>query len=77
MRKRCGLFDERFVGKGNTMAGALIHDRLQFAVTATFHYLVTQLTMGRALLLFYLNSRALWTGESHYRDAVLSISLSE
>src|SRR5690606_34240663 len=45
------------------------YDRLQFAVTATFHYLFPQLTMGLALLLFYLNSRALWTGESHYRDS--------
>lgn len=51
------------------MASALLYDRLQFAVTATFHYLFPQLTMGLALLLFYLNSRALWTGEAHYQDA--------
>lgn len=51
------------------MASALLYDRLQFAVTATFHYLFPQLTMGLALLLFYLKSRALWSGESHYDDA--------
>ncbi len=51
------------------MASALLYDRLQFAVTATFHYLFPQLTMGLALLLFYLNSLALRTGDSHYRDA--------
>jgi cytochrome d ubiquinol oxidase subunit I len=51
------------------MASALLYDRLQFAVTATFHYLFPQLTMGLALLLFYFNSRALWTGEVHYHDA--------
>jgi cytochrome d ubiquinol oxidase subunit I len=51
------------------MASALLYDRLQFAVTATFHYLFPQLTMGLALLLFYLKSRALWTGESHYQEA--------
>lgn len=50
------------------MASALLYDRLQFAATATFHYLFPQLTMGLALLLFYLKSRALWTGESHYGD---------
>ena len=50
------------------MSSALLYDRLQFAVTATFHYLFPQLTMGLALLLCYLKSRALWTGESHYDD---------
>jgi len=48
------------------MESALFYDRLQFAVTATFHYLFPQLTMGLALLLFYLRSRALWTGDEHY-----------
>ncbi len=51
------------------MTSALFYDRLQFAVTATFHYLFPQLTMGLALLLFYLKSRALWSGDSHYQDA--------
>jgi cytochrome d ubiquinol oxidase subunit I len=44
---------------------ALLYDRLQFAITATFHYLFPQLTMGLALLLFYLRSRALRTGDEH------------
>ena len=48
------------------MQSALFYDRLQFAVTATFHYLFPQLTMGLALLLFYLRSRALRTGDEHY-----------
>jgi cytochrome d ubiquinol oxidase subunit I len=50
------------------MAGALLFDRLQFAVTAGFHYLFPQLTMGLALLLLYLRSRALWTGDRHLLD---------
>jgi cytochrome bd ubiquinol oxidase subunit I len=48
------------------MASALLYDRLQFALTATFHYLFPQLTMGLALLLFYFRSRALQTGDEHY-----------
>jgi cytochrome d ubiquinol oxidase subunit I len=48
------------------MEDALLYDRLQFATTATFHYLFPQLTMGLALLLFYLRSRALWSGQEHY-----------
>jgi cytochrome bd ubiquinol oxidase subunit I len=51
------------------MADALLYDRLQFAATATFHYLFPQLTMGLALLLFYLRSRALTTGDEHYHHA--------
>lgn len=49
------------------MASALLYDRLQFAVTATFHYLFPQLTMGLALLLLYLRTRALTTGDEHYQ----------
>src|SRR5881397_3186671 len=49
------------------MASALLYDRLQFAATATFHYLFPQLTIGLALLLLYLRSRALWTGDEHYQ----------
>jgi cytochrome bd ubiquinol oxidase subunit I len=37
-------------------------------VTPTFHYLFPQLTMGLALLLCYLKSRALWTAETYYDD---------
>jgi cytochrome d ubiquinol oxidase subunit I len=47
------------------VASALIYDRLQFAVTATFHYLFPQLTMGLAFLVCYLRSRALATGDEH------------
>lgn len=50
------------------MASALLYDRLQFAFTATFHYLFPQLTMGLALLLLYLRSRALVTGDDHYHQ---------
>ncbi|MFM8550781.1 MAG: cytochrome ubiquinol oxidase subunit I [Nitrospiraceae bacterium] len=49
------------------MASALLYDRLQFAFTATFHYLFPQLTMGLALLIVYLKSRALRTGDEHDR----------
>lgn len=50
------------------MASALLYDRLQFAFTATFHYLFPQLTMGLALLLLYLRSRALTAGDEHYQE---------
>ena len=39
---------------------ALTVDRLQFAFTATFHYLFPQLTMGLALLIIILKSLAVW-----------------
>lgn len=51
------------------MEDALLYDRLQFAFTVTFHYLFPQLTMGLALLIFYLKSRALWTGDEHFNAA--------
>lgn len=41
-------------------------DRLQFAFTITFHYIFPQLTMGLALLLVYLKTKALRTGDEHY-----------
>lgn len=44
---------------------ALLYERLQFAVTATFHY---QLTMGLALLLVYLRSRDLLSDGDHFHD---------
>ena len=50
------------------MPSALLYDRLQFAFTCTFHYLFPQLTMGLALLLLYLRSRALATGDEHYHQ---------
>lgn len=53
------------------MASALLYDRLQFAFTVTFHYLFPQLTMGLALLLLYLRSRALVSGDEHYHRVAL------
>ncbi len=44
-------------------------DRLQFAFTITFHYIFPQLTMGLALLLVYLKTKALRTGDEHYNRA--------
>ncbi|BCA54566.1 Cytochrome bd oxidase subunit I [Nitrospira sp. KM1] len=48
------------------MSSALMYDRLQFAATASFHYLFPQLTMGLALLLVYFRTRALATGDDHF-----------
>lgn len=48
---------------------ALTVDRLQFAFTATFHYLFPQLTMGLALLIVLLKTVALRTGDQHYSRA--------
>ncbi|WHZ24811.1 MAG: Cytochrome d ubiquinol oxidase subunit I [Nitrospira sp.] len=53
------------------METALLYDRLQFAVTVTFHYLFPQLTMGVALLLVYFRTRALTSGEEHYHRVAL------
>ena len=51
------------------MNEALTVDRLQFAFTITFHYIFPQLTMGLALLLVYLKTKALRTGDEHYNRA--------
>src|SRR5438094_10656882 len=51
------------------MAQVLDVHRLQFAFTVTFHYIFTQLTMGLALLLVYLKTKALRTGDEHYNRA--------
>jgi cytochrome bd ubiquinol oxidase subunit I len=48
------------------MGQALDVHRLQFAFTITFHYIFPQLTMGLALLLVYLKTKALRTGDEHY-----------
>ncbi len=48
------------------MESALLYDRLQFAVTSTFHYLFPQLTMGLALLLLYLRTRDLFSTGDHF-----------
>jgi cytochrome bd ubiquinol oxidase subunit I len=44
-------------------------DRLQFAFTITFHYIFPQLTMGLSLLLLYLKTKAVRTGDEHYNRA--------
>lgn len=48
------------------MESALLYDRLQFAVTSTFHYLFPQLTMGLTLLLLYLRTRDLLSHDAHF-----------
>jgi cytochrome bd ubiquinol oxidase subunit I len=48
------------------MEPALGVHRLQFAFTVTFHYIFPQLTMGLALLILYLKTKALRTGDDHY-----------
>ena len=52
------------------MNPALDIHRLQFAFTATFHYIFPQLTMGLALLLLILKTLALRTGNAHYDRAL-------
>jgi cytochrome d ubiquinol oxidase subunit I len=52
------------------LGSALPIDRLQFAFTVTFHYLFPQITMGLALLILILKTRALRTGEERYNRAV-------
>src|SRR5579859_1781354 len=51
------------------MNEALSVHRLHFAFTVTFHYIFPQLTMGLALLLVYLKTKALRTGDEHYNRA--------
>src|SRR6185295_77301 len=51
------------------MDTALDVHRLHFAFTITFHYIFPQLTMGLALLLVYLKTKALRTGDEHYNKA--------
>src|SRR5580704_1620418 len=48
------------------MEQALTVHRLHFAFTITFHYIFPQLTMGLALLLVYLKTKFLRTGDEHY-----------
>src|SRR4030095_17039261 len=49
------------------MEQALEEHRLHFAFTVMFHYLFPQLTMELALLLAYLKTKALRTGDEHYK----------
>jgi cytochrome d ubiquinol oxidase subunit I len=51
------------------MEQALEVHRLHFAFTITFHYIFPQLTMGLALLLVYLKTKALRTKDEHYNRA--------
>ena len=51
------------------MEQALEVHRLHFAFTITFHYIFPQLTMGLVLLLVYLKTKALRTGDEHYNRA--------
>src|SRR3974390_3675985 len=51
------------------MDSALLVHRLHFAFTATFHYLFPQLTMGLALLLVVLKTKALRTNDELYNRA--------
>ena len=48
---------------------ALTLHRIHFAFTVTFHYIFPQLTMGLALLLVILETRALRGGGEHYHRA--------
>jgi cytochrome d ubiquinol oxidase subunit I len=51
------------------MDSALALHRLHFAFTVTYHYLFPQLTMGLALLIVILKTKALRTGNEHYSRA--------
>src|SRR6516225_4383556 len=51
------------------MEQALTVHRLHFAFTITFHYIFPQLTMGLALLLVYLKTKFLRTGDEQYNRA--------
>src|SRR5260370_38329150 len=51
------------------MGQAVDVHRLQFAFTITFRCIFAQLTMGLALLLVYLKTKALRTGDEHYNRA--------
>src|SRR5215475_4094622 len=51
------------------MEQALDAHRLHFAFTITFHYLFPQLTMGLALLILYLKTKALRTGDDHFNKS--------
>lgn len=51
------------------MGQALEVHRLQFAFTVTFHYIFPQLTMGLALLLVCLKTKALQTRDEQYNRA--------
>src|SRR6516165_10022130 len=51
------------------MTDALLVHRLQFAFTATFHYLFPQLTIGLAPLIVILKSLAIARSDERYNEA--------
>src|SRR5216684_6615162 len=55
--------------RGSSMEQALGVHRLHFAFTIVFHYIFPQLTMGLALLIVYLKTKALRTNDDHYNRA--------
>src|SRR5258706_7602230 len=55
--------------RGDFVEQALNVHRVHFAFTITFHYIFPQLTMGLALLLVYLKTKTLRTGDEHYNRA--------
>ena len=57
------------------MDASLIIHRVHFAFTAAYHYLFPQLTMGLALLIFILKSKALRGDEVANRPARLWIKV--
>ena len=51
------------------MEDALILSRLQFAMTAGYHYIFPQLSMGLALLVFALKSVYMRNGDEKWNNA--------
>src|SRR5216684_4322791 len=65
--------------RGMAMEQALDVHRLHFAFTVTFHYIFPQLTMGLALLLVYLKTKALrtnWAAFSRAAGGVIGQTLA-
>lgn len=48
------------------MENIVFYDRIQFAITITFHYLFPQLTMGMALLILYFKTKVYRNAGAHY-----------
>lgn len=51
------------------MDPALTVHRLHFVLTITFHYIFPQLTMGLALLIVYLKTKFLRTGDERFNQS--------
>src|ERR1700687_2124227 len=69
MLRRILRFGRTYGCKESVMEQALGVHRLHFAFTITLHYIFPQLTMGLALLIVYLKTKALRTGDEHYNRA--------